>query len=193
MVVADESNQEQMLAMQCHRFLPHSDIMDFITKGVKTSGQKISKIENVLSPELVKKFEGAWTYLKGLRGIQVATPQIAYHGTAEANIGSILEKGLLVPGQGPDGRNVKHATDTGYWGKGIYLSPNSQLSIGYCRGGKKLLICSVLMGKTFTVTARMDGKPIQDGYDSHTACSGQEWIIGNPAQVLPCYLISFQQ
>jgi hypothetical protein len=44
------------------------------------------------------------------------------------------------------GKNVTHATDTGYWGLGIYLAPNSSLSLSYCRGGRKLLICGVLMG-----------------------------------------------
>jgi hypothetical protein len=69
--------------------------------------------------------------------------EIAYHGTAEANINSILEKGLLVPGKGAGmnyskfmcflcsflGKDIGHATDTGWWGGGIYLSPDHNLSM----------------------------------------------------------------
>lgn len=51
----------------------------------------------------------------------------------QQNIESILDKGLLVPGKGK-GKDVGHATDTGFWGGGIYLSPNSSMSVGYCRG-----------------------------------------------------------
>lgn len=81
-------------------------------------------------------------------------PVVAFHGTAEGNIPNILRIGLVVPGQ----HGVKHATDNGWYGKGdnkssitdipgIYLSPNPSLSIGYCRGGGKLLVCAVLLGK----------------------------------------------
>jgi len=190
--IEDGNNQEQMLAMQSHRYLPNEDVMKFINVGVKTSGQTISKIENVLKPELVAAFEAQWENMKKKRGHELSRPNIAYHGTAEQNINSILERGLLVPGRGT-GKDVGHATDSGWWGGGIYLAPDPQLSIGYCRGGKKLLICSVLMGKRYNVTQRMDGADCQAGYDSHVACSGAEWVIFEPSQVLPCYLVSFKQ
>jgi hypothetical protein len=97
------------------------------------------------------------------------------------------------------------------------------LTCAYDTGGKKLLICSVLMGKTFQCTNLIHGADLQDGHDSHTApgtqasdpleslfplsllaltrlClvvadvkGGQEWVIFNPAQVLPCYLVSLGQ
>ncbi len=78
------------------------------------------------------------------------------------------------------------------------------------------MICSVLMGKTFQCTALIHGADLMAGYDSHTApgtptlcarcivivnsttwwcggAGGQEWVIFNPAQVLPCYLVSLSQ
>jgi len=184
------TNQEALLEMHAHRYLPNDQVIDFIENGVKRNNVKLAKIENVLKPELVARYETRWNALKAKRGEELARPKIAYHGTAEANITSILERGLLVPGHG-EGKDVKHATDNGWWGGGIYMSPDAGLSIGYCRGGKRLLICSVLMGKPYTVTQRMDGKGLQDGHDSHIACNGSEWVIFDPAQVLPCYLISF--
>jgi diadenosine tetraphosphate (Ap4A) HIT family hydrolase len=187
----DGNNQEALLEMHAHRYLPNSQILEFMEDGIKRNNVKIARIENILKPELVVRFEKRWGELKVLRGQQLAQPQIAYHGTAEGNIDSILDRGLLVPGMG-EGTDVAHATDNGWWGKGIYLSPDSSLSIGYCRGGSKLLICSVLMGRPYNVQARMDGQGLKEGYDSHIDLSGKEWVIFNPAQVLPCYLISFK-
>jgi aprataxin and PNK-like factor len=185
-------NQEQLLSMLSHRYLTNQDVLNFVNQGVKNSGQKISKIENVLKPELVAAFETRWNGMTQKIGANLTKPCIAYHGTAETNINSILEKGLLVPGKG-DGKTVQHATDSGWWGGGIYLSPDSSLSIGYCRGGKKLLICSVIMGRRFNVTERMDGADLKENYDSHVACNGTEWVLFEPSQVLPCYLVSFVQ
>ncbi|ELR24964.1 UBA/TSN domain containing protein [Acanthamoeba castellanii str. Neff] len=186
------NTQEMLLQMMSHRYLANEELIDFIENGVKQNGMIITKIENVLKAELVVEFEAAWAELRQKRSEDLARPSMAYHGTAEQNIESILDKGLLVPGKGK-GKDVGHATDTGFWGGGIYLSPNSSMSVGYCRGGKKLLICSVLMGKTFQCTTLIHGADLMAGHDSHTAPGGQEWVIFNPAQVLPCYLVSLSQ
>jgi len=104
------NNQEALLEMHAHRYLPNNQIVDFIENGVKRNNVKLTKIENVLKPELVAKFERKWGELKNQRGEQLAKPQIAYHGTAESNVNSILERGLLVPGKG-EGTDVVHTTD----------------------------------------------------------------------------------
>ena len=80
----------------------------------------------------------------------------------------------MVPGKKS---GVAHATDEGYWGKGIYLSPNAGLSVGYCRGGKKLFICSVVRGKTFKCQQMINGGDLTPGYDSHEDPSGNEWFV----------------
>lgn len=47
--------------------------------------------------------------------------------------------GLIVPGR--DG--VTHSCDTGWWGKGIYISPFHTYSMGYMYGGSKgLFLCT---------------------------------------------------
>eukprot|EP01124_Arcella_intermedia_P014927 TRINITY_DN21480_c0_g1_i1.p1 TRINITY_DN21480_c0_g1~~TRINITY_DN21480_c0_g1_i1.p1 ORF type:complete len:962 (-),score=266.88 TRINITY_DN21480_c0_g1_i1:38-2923(-) len=185
------NNQQNMLDMYAHRYLPNKEVIDFIEKGVKTHNKQIVSIENVLKPELVIAYEKAWERLKKSRPATESTPHIAYHGTSADRIDSILEKGLLVPGKGL-GKNVTHSTDTGWWGGGIYLSPNPGLSIAYMRTGNKLLMCSVLMGKRFQCTVQIHGADLKEGYDSHMDPSGNEWIIFDPGQVLPCYLITFK-
>ena len=57
-----------------------------------------------------------------------------------------------------------------------------------------MLLCYVLPGRTFDVTQRMDGQPLQEGYNSHrlrvdAQGYGQELVIDNPRQVLPCYIL----
>jgi len=116
-------------------------------------------------------------------------PRIAYHGTRANLVPSITDRGLLVPGSAS---GVGHVTDSGWYGKGIYLSPNPDLSLGYTQGGK-MLVCSVLMGRVFKCTERLDGQGCKRGYDSHESPCGQEYVIFNAAQVLPCYVIEFTQ
>ena len=60
-----------------------------------------------------------------------------------------------------------------------------------------MLLCRVLPGKTFDVTERCDGKPLRSGYQSHRLKAdangyGQELVIDNPKQILPCYILTVQ-
>ena len=54
-------------------------------------------------------------------------PQICYHWTNPNNFESIKSKDLKVP----DGESVKHATDDGYYGKGIYTSSDPLFAQSY--------------------------------------------------------------
>ena len=72
----------------------------------------------------------------------------------------------IVPGQGK-GSNIGHATDDGYFGKGIYTSPDPNYAKGYgdC---DKVFICLSLPGKMWASEYPHDsGKPCRNGYDSH--------------------------
>lgn len=131
-----------------------------------------------------------WEALKAEYGEKhkYAKPSLAFHGTASKNIPSIARKGLLVPGRGayvtacpaitcisnaPAESGIRHRTDNGYYGKGIYLSPKSSLSlrsahfvfcdisstpgISYCRGTGRMLVCACLRGKPKVSDAALDG------------------------------------
>jgi len=176
-----------MLSMHQHKYLPNDKVKDFIVNGVAANNVKIVKVINVIRPELVIRYEKKWLEMSArIKGLK---PTMAYHGTLEANIPLICEKGLLVPGK--DNNEVKHVTDEGWYGKGIYLSPDAELSVDYCRG-KLLLVCSVLMGNSFNCgMTRMDGQGLKEGYDSHIAEDGMEYVIFDEAQVLCCYVVEF--
>lgn len=137
---------------------------NFIDSGLKGNNMKVKSIDNVLKAELVIRFEVRWEALRRQLGESFVKYELAYHGTDPKNIDSICEKGLLVPGKG---NNVGHATDTGWYGKGIYTSPNAQISVGYCRNGGKLIICSVFRGRVYKCTQQITGQPLRDNHESH--------------------------
>lgn len=70
------TNQEKLLEMHAHRYLPNEMVVDFIEKGVKACNVKILSIENVLKPELVDNFEKRWRRMKKERGGQLAKPRV---------------------------------------------------------------------------------------------------------------------
>jgi hypothetical protein len=165
-----------------------------LTESIQTLQQMFGKegdikIRTVVKTNLVERFVNFVTRLQAKRGIDECPVTMAFHGTSPYNIENILKIGLVVPGT----HGVEHATDTGYWGKGIYLSPNASISVSYCRGGGELLVCAIVQGKIFQCTQLIHGAPLTEGYDSHEDPSGSEIILFDEAQVVPIFVISFPQ
>jgi len=182
--------EKMLVQMYKHKYLPNSDIKNLLSDSTWKSVKVIS-IEPVLNPALVLRFERKRKEMGKWRN----STSMAFHGTYDSYINSILSKGLLVPGK--DDNGISHKCDTGWWGGGIYLSPRPSVSMGYNGGTRRLIVCSVLMGKRYMCKKRMDGKPLKKGYDSHVSPRwsasgnwGQEWILFDEAQVLPCYVIN---
>jgi len=120
---------------------------------------------------------------------ELTKSEIVFHGTAVGNIPNIIRTGLLVPGQGNE---VKHATDTGYYGKGIYLSPDPAYSVAYCKGQTgKLLVCATIMGRRYKCPNLCQGASCKKDYDSHTSPDEKEYVLFCASQVLPLFVISF--
>ena len=81
-----------------------------------------------------------------------------------------------------------HKTDDGFYGKGVYTSPNAQMSLGYAAGGA-VFVCLALPGKQYAANFPADqGKPLRRGYDSHYAPGGQELVFFASDQLLPVFL-----
>ena len=70
---------------------------------------RITKIDYVINPILIKKFKTAREKLWRVRGEKLSYPVLAFHGTKEDNIDSICRNGFRMPGDS----NFEHATDTG--------------------------------------------------------------------------------
>ncbi|KAI0004441.1 ADP-ribosylation [Xylariaceae sp. FL0662B] len=131
-------------------------------------------------------------------------PHVTFHGTSRQYVPSIVRHGFLKPGSRDPGTGEAHEIRCGAtYGRGIYSSPNPQFSLCYsgyeCHATKaneffgiKLLVCATLMGRTAQMHRednwRSESEPYP-GADSHVANRGLEYIVFDPRQILPVYVI----
>jgi len=151
------------------------------TRGLQRT---LAKVEFVLNKALMDRFERK---KQAFAGSNKADMILAFHATKErSNIDCILTNNF-------DVARIGSATDAGWYGRGFYFSEFPDVSLGY---GQHLLLCRLLPGRTrdLGVHERMDGKELTRGYDSHRVCRdgggyGQELVIADPDQILPCYVL----
>lgn len=89
---------------------------------------------------------------------------LAFHGTSAANVDSICKNGY-----DPSRRSGQAL------GPGEYFATTPDTSMGYCRGGKKMLLNELLLGQSGT----------------HHTQHGNVIVMKNPAHDLPRYVITF--
>lgn len=121
-------------------------------------------------------------------GSQFAQLHIVYHWTPRTNFSSIIDNNLQVP----DGHSVLHRTDAGYYGTGIYTSPEFSYGEAYARGDGACFICLALPGRQHFSTYPQDfGGPCRAGYDSHVSGdrNNMEWVFFASNQLLPCFIV----
>lgn len=111
-------------------------------------------------------------------------PSTAFHGTTSQAMAPIVRTGLVVPGD----KGVRHRTDVGWYGAGIYLSPSAALSLSYASAGK-LFVCAALLGRSHRMAGIECGCACKKGYDSHLSPDGSEWVLFQASQVLPVYVL----
>ena len=127
---------------------------------------------------------------------------LAFHATRDrAAVDNIVQNGF-------DTAKIGSAHDSGWWGRGFYFSEFPTTSLQYAGGTSNLLLCRLLPGKVYDVQPAVDGPPgapsrtlsgkkLKDGYNSHRLQKdsngyGQELVIDNPKQLLPCYILHVQ-
>ena len=92
----------------------------------------------------------------------------------------------------PDGRQVKHVTDDGFFGRGIYTTTDPRLAFAYAKDAI-VFACLALPGRQYKATQKRDrGVPKKAGYDSHLGYEGDgapQLVFFDTDQVLPCYLV----
>lgn len=168
--------------MQMHFRVAESHFNRLLGRG---GSVKLAKVEYVINPKLIKAFDQQRDQFKK-RGIP-SDIVLAFHGTkSRAVVDNIVENNF-------DPAKIGSATDAGWWGRGFYFSEFPDVSIGY-GGGQNMLLCQLLPGKAFDVSTRMDGQPLKRDFNSHRLAPnaqgyGQELIIDNPNQILPCYIL----
>ncbi|XP_033761484.1 uncharacterized protein LOC117343249 [Pecten maximus] len=174
-------------ADQTHFRLAESQFYRLLS-GPGASSYRVTNVEYVVNPVLVKKFKAGREDLKKHRGENKSYPVLAFHGTDEKNINPICETGFKVPGD----TGFKHKTDTGWYGKGVYFSEFPAYSMGYIHGSTKLLLCQVLPGKVFQCTKLIHGAALEKGHDSHTSPDKMELVIFNGNHILPSYIVHYE-
>eukprot|EP01133_Synstelium_polycarpum_P007375 gene7375-8594_t len=151
-----------------------------------STNYKVSKVEYVVNPKLIKDFAKKKQQYEDLK-YDDCSPVFGFHGTSAKNINSICTNNFSVPGN----NGVGHATDSGWYGKGIYFSEYPEYSIGYISDCSKLLLCKVLLGKSYKCSGLITGQPCKTGYTSHISPDEKELVIFSPEQILPLYIVHY--
>ncbi|KAL1523714.1 hypothetical protein AB1Y20_018644 [Prymnesium parvum] len=155
--------------------------------------RSLTKVEFVNNPKLVAAFLDQKQAFK--RCGLPATELLAFHSSRQkSNLDSIAQNNF-------DVARIGSQSDAGFWGRGFYFSEFPSTSMNY--GDRShMLLCRLLPGKVLDVdsTRQEDyhGKPLKDGYNSHRLGGdakgyGQELVIDNPNQILPCYILHLGQ
>lgn len=175
-------SESMVLEMAFHKYLPKDEMLKFFAV-IKQLNAK--SVKNCLSPELCVRFERRIAELRDAKRTgEELKPHVAYHGTAPQNVALIAESGFRLD------KLAANTGNRGYYGAGVYCSPQANYCVGYTRGGKELLVCAVLMGKRFKCPNMMLGCELQKGFDSHTDPTGNsEWVLFQEESILPCFIL----
>ncbi|KAH0420688.1 hypothetical protein CcaCcLH18_13876 [Colletotrichum camelliae] len=135
-------------------------------------------------------------------------PRMTFHGTQRHVVPSIVRHGFLNPGSrvpgGDDGNgNVLKVRCGSTYGRGIYSSPSADFSLGYTGSwarltspteyfGIKLIVCATIMGRARQMYSEDNWRNMSEPYkgaDSHVANRELEYIVFDPAQIIPVYVL----
>jgi len=172
-------------ASQMHFRIAESQFYRLLASGFGGNASvKVSKVEYIVNPPLVNKFEAKRLKLAETLDWDQTRPILCFHGTSEDNIPNIIKHNF-------DVSYVGKSTDKGFYGAGIYLSEFPGLSMAYVRKGSKFLLCKVLLGKVYKCPGLMMGSPCTKGHHSHISPNGQEIVIFETDQILPTYIVHY--
>lgn len=130
---------------------------------------------------------------------EILRQSITFHGTPRHNVSSIVQYGFKLPGTTvEDLMIVSPRSGIAFQNPGIYSSPESFFALSFAqagalptsaaeRPGLRLFICATLMGRCYT--GPHVHSSLRSGFDSHMTDSGLEYIVHDPAQVLPCFVV----
>jgi len=174
--------------MKSHEKCGHKSPVGIAFSIVSILRNQTSGIPTVVCWDFALAFVRKFFQIANTRGIELAKPTIVYHWTPEKNINLIVDGNLKVP----DGRNVLHQTDQGYYGKGVYTSPCVDYAKAYGHGATNTIMCLAICGKKYAASyPQMLGKPLKKGFDMHVSNdrNQMEWVFFDKDQLLPAFVI----
>ena len=148
----------------------------------------VTRVQVVRNTALEKRFD---RYCAGLQRAGIAfNIGVGYHGTSEAGVVGITDSGFISPAE-VNGKLEHKSGNNGWYGDGIYTSPDPNIAFWYSQGNK-MLVCKVARGRVYSCPGMMLGAPLQPGFDSHESPDTAEWVAYASAQVLPIAIIHFE-
>jgi hypothetical protein len=177
----DPTSPEQVLYR-----LAESQFLRMLANRGGGGGTRITKIEYYVDPKLERGFEKKKREYDDRFGPQAHETRLVFHGTRSDSVDSIMHGGFRL-------EKVGSATDSGWYGAGIYFSEQTAYSIAYDKADGRLILCQLLLGKPAQLTAnqRCDGKPVKDGFTSHVVNDGAEIVMFDMDAVLPTYIVHY--
>lgn len=137
-------------------------VRKFLDGFSKLKGYTITENQDAKPPggTLFKRFKQKWDSLPKSQRVTC----LAFHGTADKNIKSICQNGYdpkLRRGQA--------------YGAGEYFATTPDIPLGYCKGGKRMLLNELLLGQSGT----------------HHTTHGTVIVMKDPAHDLPRFIVTF--
>ena len=136
---------------------------------------------------------------------EICKTRVSFHGTKLHDVRSIVRWGFVKPGEKAGENTVGMAYGSSF-GVGVYSSPEPEFSLMYSQKrnwgygriapdqlpGIRLIVCAVLMGRALQVRrsgTRRTTEIADRTAHSHVSQNSYEWVVFNPAQIIPCYVI----
>jgi len=152
-----------------------------------TEALKMASIhgDRVASFDFAMDFVTKYKQMVNRLGFLDAEPNIFYHWTAQSNLKKIQQNNLVVP----DGKNVRHATDAGFYGCGVYTGKDATAFQTYGHGNKKVIVLLGLQGRVYKCPDLEHGVCCKVGFDCHTCPHSSEWVFFLSEQILPIFFV----
>ena len=131
-------------------------------------------------------------------------PHITFHGTQRHLVPSIVRYGFMKPGTKRPDTGEEHGVRCGStYGQGIYSSPSALFALSYSNYdcgrtkpdeffGLKLIVCATIMGRARLMYREDNWRTedeVFDGADSHVGNRNLEYIVFEPSQIIPVYVV----
>ena len=178
------------LQASCRKCRPYQKLSTQLVERIR----KKFKQNVIINKRFAMQFLIKFMEMSSKSSESVAKIQVCYHGSLKKNYKSIIRSNLMVP----DGWTFCHRTDCGWYGRGIYMSPDYNIARQYS-SDSQVFVCLCLPGKRYKAKkvscCRNDdyGIALKKGYDSHIGPHNKEWVFFDSCQLLPCYLINTSQ
>lgn len=136
----------------------------WLTRGADSALLKAWKLDNPEVTNRYNRLKRRWANPNEIQG---------FHGTHPDNIFTICQ------------HNFDSSLRSGQvYGQGEYFAKCPNVSLGYCKGGEYMLVCKLLLGR--------ESKSIDNRGDHIWVKDMGYYVISNPAQILPLFIIKFE-